>query len=85
MAGVFMDRKAGFEMVHGLLDRVMQILGVPFLQSKESKGEYGYYIAQSDGQSRSQSRNSMTTTFLPLSYPDSYHSLLYAVLLLVNA
>ena len=49
MAGVFMDRKAGFEMVHGLLDRVMQILGVPFLQSKESKGDYGYYIAQSDG------------------------------------
>ena len=51
MAGVFMDKKAGFEMVHGLLDRVMQILGVPFLQSQESKGDYGYYIAQSDGAS----------------------------------
>lgn len=53
MGGVYTDRKAGFEMVHGLLDRVMQTLGVPFLQSKESKGTHGYYIAQSDGQSSS--------------------------------
>lgn len=45
-----MDRKAGFEVVHGLLDRIMQILGVPFLQSKEGKGEYGYYIEGSDGE-----------------------------------
>jgi phenylalanyl-tRNA synthetase beta chain len=49
MAAVFTDKKAGFEMVHGLLDRIMQILSVPFLQSSESKGEYGYYISQSDG------------------------------------
>lgn len=49
MAGVYMDRKAGFEMVHGLLDRIMQILGVPFLQTQESSEQYGYYIAQSDG------------------------------------
>lgn len=61
MAGVFMDRKAGFEMVHGLLDRVMQILGVPFLQSKKSKADYGYYIAQSDGKSDHQIRSLSTT------------------------
>jgi len=48
MCGVYMDRKAGFEVVHGLLDRVMQVLGVPFLQSAESNGEYGYYISQAD-------------------------------------
>ena len=35
---------------HGLLDWIMQILGVPFLQSKEGKGEYGYYIEGSDGE-----------------------------------
>jgi phenylalanyl-tRNA synthetase beta chain len=49
MGAVFTDKKAGFEMVHGLLDRVMQTLSVPFLQSSDSKGEYGYYISQSDG------------------------------------
>jgi phenylalanyl-tRNA synthetase beta chain len=51
MGAVFTDKKAGFEMVHGLLDRVMQTLSVPFLQSSDSKGEYGYYISQSDGMS----------------------------------
>lgn len=50
LCALYMDRKAGFEVVHGLLDRIMQILGVPFLQSKEGKGEYGYYIEGSDGE-----------------------------------
>jgi phenylalanyl-tRNA synthetase beta chain len=54
MGAVFTDKKAGFEMVHGLLDRVMQTLSVPFLQSSVSKAEYGYYISQSDGMSPSQ-------------------------------
>jgi phenylalanyl-tRNA synthetase beta chain len=49
MGAIFTDKKAGFEMVHGLLDRIMLILNVPFLQSKESKGDYGYYISQTDG------------------------------------
>ena len=51
MGAIFTDKKAGFEMVHGLLDRVMQTLSVPFLQSSDSKGDYGYYISQSDGMS----------------------------------
>lgn len=49
MGAIFTDKKAGFEMVHGLLDRIMLILNVPFLQSKDAKGDYGYYISQSDG------------------------------------
>ena len=49
LCAVYMDRKAGFEVAHGLLDRVMQILGVPFLQTKENEKAYGYYIAQADG------------------------------------
>jgi len=61
MGAVFTDKKAGFEMVHGLLDRVMQTLSVPFLQSGDSKGEYGYYIAQSDGMS-------LTTEYAALTY-----------------
>ncbi|KAI9634529.1 putative phenylalanyl-tRNA synthetase beta chain [Dioszegia hungarica] len=45
MVALYMDKKAGFEMVHGLLDRMMQILGVPFLQSEKNEADYGYYIA----------------------------------------
>jgi phenylalanyl-tRNA synthetase beta chain len=44
-----MDKKAGFEVTHGLLDRVMQILGVPFLGSAKNEAEYGYYIAEAQG------------------------------------
>jgi phenylalanyl-tRNA synthetase beta chain len=44
LGAVYVDRKAGFEVVHGLLDRVMQVLGVPFIGSKASEAEYGYYI-----------------------------------------
>lgn len=50
LVALYMDKKAGFEMVHGLLDRMMQILGVPFLQSEKNEAEYGYYIAGADGE-----------------------------------
>ena len=50
LCAVYMDRKAGFEVAHGLLDRIMQILGVPFLQSATHKGTYGYYISSADGE-----------------------------------
>jgi phenylalanyl-tRNA synthetase beta chain len=49
LCAVYMDRKAGFEVVHGLLDRMMQILGVPFLQNAASEAKYGYFIASVDG------------------------------------
>lgn len=49
LCAVYMDRKAGFEVVHGLLDRVMQILGVPFLQSSANEKNYGYYISSANG------------------------------------
>mgnify|MGYP002718885964 CR=1 FL=1 len=52
LCALYMDRKAGFEVAHGLLDRVMQILAIPFLQTKDSEGEHGYYIAQADGACR---------------------------------
>ncbi|EIW72865.1 hypothetical protein TREMEDRAFT_37000 [Tremella mesenterica DSM 1558] len=48
LCAVYMDRKAGFEVAHGLLDRIMQILGVPFLHSESNEGEYGYYIKGQD-------------------------------------
>lgn len=49
LSAVYMDKKAGFQMVHGLLDRIMQILGVPFLQTASSDADYGYYIAGAQG------------------------------------
>lgn len=52
MAAVFCGRKAGFEVVHGLLDRLMVGLGVRNLVSESSTGESGYYIKASDGVSR---------------------------------
>ncbi|GFZ43294.1 Phenylalanine--tRNA ligase beta subunit, partial [Saitozyma sp. JCM 24511] len=48
LCAVYMDKKAGFEVAHGLLDRIMQILGVPFLQTKEAEASYGYYITSAD-------------------------------------
>lgn len=48
LGAVYVDRKAGFEVVHGLLDRIMQILAVPFIGSKESDASYGYYIAANE-------------------------------------
>ncbi len=50
LAALYMDRKAGFEVAHGLLDRVMQILGVPFIGSKDNQASYGYYIQAVDGE-----------------------------------
>lgn len=46
MAAVYTDNRAGFEVVHGLLDRIMQILAVPFIESAKSDKEFGYYIAE---------------------------------------
>jgi phenylalanyl-tRNA synthetase beta chain len=46
---VWCNRTAGFEVVHGLLDRIMQMLEVPFIESEKSKETYGYYVKKSDG------------------------------------
>ncbi|KAH8084570.1 hypothetical protein HD553DRAFT_331499 [Filobasidium floriforme] len=51
-AALYTDKKGGFEVVHGLLDRIMQILEVPFIgaleQSKFASAEEGYYLQPSD-------------------------------------
>ncbi|GAA6032544.1 hypothetical protein JCM8097_004808 [Rhodosporidiobolus ruineniae] len=48
LGAVFCGRKAGFEVVHGLLDRLMLGLGVKNLVSAASTEETGYYIKASD-------------------------------------
>ncbi|SCZ89549.1 BZ3500_MvSof-1268-A1-R1_Chr9g10450 [Microbotryum saponariae] len=44
LAAVFCGRRAGFEVVHGLLDRLMLGLGIKNLGSESSTGDEGYYI-----------------------------------------
>ncbi|ORY87434.1 phenylalanyl-tRNA synthetase, partial [Leucosporidium creatinivorum] len=48
VGAVFCGRRAGFEVVHGLLDRLMLGLGVRNLGNEESEGESGYYIKSCD-------------------------------------
>jgi len=53
VGGVFCGRKAGFEVVHGLLDRMMMGLGIKNIVSESNEAEEGYYIKSSEGESSS--------------------------------
>lgn len=51
-AALFCGRKAGFEIVHGLLDRLMLMLEITNIKSRQGKtqdGKAGYWIEQFDG------------------------------------
>lgn len=50
VSGVWSNKTAGFEVVHGLLDRIMQILGIPFIETKASTALTGYYIQATSGE-----------------------------------
>ncbi|GAB6018602.1 hypothetical protein CHUAL_000289 [Chamberlinius hualienensis] len=45
LCAVNYNKSPGFEVIHGLLDRIMQLLAVP---SADKKGETGYFIRQCD-------------------------------------
>ncbi|THH10082.1 hypothetical protein EW145_g1580 [Phellinidium pouzarii] len=45
-AAVWCNKTAGFEVVHGLLDRLMQILEVPRIAATESEATNGYYLKE---------------------------------------
>lgn len=45
LSAVFYNKNPGFEIIHGLLDRVMQLLEVPMSMDK---GSGGYYLRSSD-------------------------------------
>ncbi|SCV69773.1 BQ2448_1167 [Microbotryum intermedium] len=49
LAAVFCGRRAGFEIVHGLLDRLMLGLGIKNLGNETSGGDEGYYIKSFNG------------------------------------
>lgn len=48
-AAVWCNRTAGFEVVHGMLDRAMQMLEVPLITSGDKSAKFGYYIKEREG------------------------------------
>lgn len=48
-AAVWCNRTAGFEVVHGLLDRLMQMLEIPKIAASDSKAAHGYYLREKHG------------------------------------
>jgi len=46
-AAVWCNKTAGFEVVHGMLDRIMQMLEVPRIAGADAKSSTGYYIKES--------------------------------------
>lgn len=50
VSAVYVARKAEFEIIHGLLDRLMLLLGVKRLpDGQKDSGQSGYYIKGIDG------------------------------------
>jgi len=48
-AAVWCNKTAGFEIVHGMLDRAMKMLEIPRIGGADSKAETGYYIKETTG------------------------------------
>ena len=48
-AALWCNKSAGFEVIHGLLDRIMKMLEVPRISSTDTKAETGYYIKERQG------------------------------------
>jgi phenylalanyl-tRNA synthetase beta chain len=48
-AAVWCNKTAGFEVVHGLLNRLMQMLEIPRIAVGDDKIDMGYYISETDG------------------------------------
>ncbi|KAF8351341.1 phenylalanyl-tRNA synthetase subunit beta [Amanita rubescens] len=45
-AAVWCNKTAGFEVVHGLLDRAMKMLEIPRIRSNDLEAETGYYLKE---------------------------------------
>jgi phenylalanyl-tRNA synthetase beta chain len=50
-AAVWYDKSAGFEVVHGLLDKLMKTLELKRISASDTKSESGYYLKEKDGKS----------------------------------
>ncbi|KAG8929804.1 phenylalanine--tRNA ligase subunit beta [Tulasnella sp. 419] len=47
-AAVWCNKTAGFEVIHGLLDRIMLMLEVPRISGDDRKADYGYYLKETN-------------------------------------
>ncbi|EPS93551.1 hypothetical protein FOMPIDRAFT_1026498 [Fomitopsis schrenkii] len=45
-AALWCNKSAGFEVIHGILDRIMKMLEVPRISDTDTKAETGYYIKE---------------------------------------
>lgn len=50
-AAIWCNKSAGFEVIHGLLDKVMKTLEVKRISVSDTKSESGYYLKEKDGKS----------------------------------
>ena len=50
-AAIWCNKSAGFEVVHGLLDKVMKTLEVKRISASDTNSESGYYLKEKDGKS----------------------------------
>ena len=50
-AAIWCNKSAGFEVVHGLLDKVMKTLEVKRINASDTKSESGYYLKEKEGKS----------------------------------
>ena len=50
-AAIWCNKSAGFEIVHGLLDKVMKTLEVKKISASDTGPESGYYLKEKDGKS----------------------------------
>ncbi|KAF8311820.1 phenylalanyl-tRNA synthetase subunit beta [Clavulina sp. PMI_390] len=77
LAAVWCNKTAGFEVVHGLLDRVMAMLEIPRLLAGDNKATYGYYIKETDDPTFFPGR-AATVYYRPLpgTIPPKNHSIL---------
>ena len=48
-AAIWCNKTAGFEVVHGLLDRAMKMLEIPRIRSDDREAETGYYLKETSG------------------------------------
>ena len=50
-AAIWCNKSAGFEVLHGLLDKIMKTLEVKRISASDTKSESGYYLKERDGKS----------------------------------
>ena len=48
-AAVWCNKTAGFEIVHGMLNRAMKMLEIPRIGNEDQKSKTGYYIKETSG------------------------------------